>query len=197
MKNSNKGFTLIEVLITLFCISIILTAIYSTFFTVSNAIRGVDESILKLQEARAFMDIMRREIEAVQYKPDRTDLFFRFADKGNGISSLEMTTASPAIKGISQISYFAQKGEKGIILKKSIRSLASKASDDFELLSDVGKFELKVRQSDGDVTSWNTSVVKKMPVSVDITLVIKMKSGDGFVDFSLSETAIICVGEKI
>ena len=58
------GFTLIEVLLAVFLLTIILSAIYTAFFVIHDATTITGNMVVKLQEARATMDLMRREIEA-------------------------------------------------------------------------------------------------------------------------------------
>ena len=52
-----KGFTLLEVLIAVAILSIVLTALYGTFFMSSRAMEDMDESTTKLQESRKAIDI--------------------------------------------------------------------------------------------------------------------------------------------
>ncbi len=49
---SIKGFTLIEMLLALALLSIVLGALYSTFFLSHRAMEGIDGGLVKLQECR-------------------------------------------------------------------------------------------------------------------------------------------------
>jgi prepilin-type N-terminal cleavage/methylation domain-containing protein len=63
-----SGFTLIEILISLALLTIVLGAIYSSFFSVQSALERFDSVSLKYHEARTALDIMRREIESAILK---------------------------------------------------------------------------------------------------------------------------------
>ena len=58
------GFTLIEVLVAVFLLAVILGAVYTAFFVIHDATTITGNMVIRLQEARASMDLMRREIEA-------------------------------------------------------------------------------------------------------------------------------------
>ena len=63
-------FTLIEILVAVAILSVVLAAIYSTFFLSHKAIEGMDESMVKFQEARRALDILRRELDSAFYVPE-------------------------------------------------------------------------------------------------------------------------------
>ncbi|MBI4839084.1 MAG: prepilin-type N-terminal cleavage/methylation domain-containing protein [Nitrospirae bacterium] len=61
--NSRRaGFTLIEVLLSLVLLTVMLGAVYGSFFSVQKALERFNGVSLKYQEARTALDIMRREI---------------------------------------------------------------------------------------------------------------------------------------
>src|SRR5512147_2688640 len=62
-----KGFTLLEVLVALGISIIVMTALYSSFFLSRKAVDAVDDSLLRLQESRALLDIIKREMESSLY----------------------------------------------------------------------------------------------------------------------------------
>ncbi|HYA13014.1 MAG TPA: prepilin-type N-terminal cleavage/methylation domain-containing protein, partial [Syntrophales bacterium] len=70
IRGKTQGFTLIEVLIAIAIMAVVLIALYNTFDLAGRAVFGVDRSLVKLQEARAFVDTLKREIESAFYSQD-------------------------------------------------------------------------------------------------------------------------------
>ena len=121
-----KGFTLLEVLIAVAILSIVLGAIYSTFFLSNRAMEGMDESMTKLQESRRAIDILRRELDALYYKETREDTFLKIVDKdnyGKQASQLEFTAFSTLTPGLSKISYYVEEKDRKQILYQEDRLL--------------------------------------------------------------------------
>ena len=101
-----RGFTLIEILIAVAILSIVLAAIYSTFFLAHRAIDGMDESMVKLQESRRALDILKCELDSSYVTRDK-NTFFRMSDRdifGKEASHLDFTTFSTLRPGLSRIS---------------------------------------------------------------------------------------------
>ncbi len=118
-----KGFTLLEVLIAVAILSIVLGAIYSTFFLSNRAMEGMDESMTKLQESRRAIDILRRELDALYYKETREDTFLKIVDKdnyGKQATQLDFTAFTTLMPGLSKISYYVEEKDKKQILFKKI-----------------------------------------------------------------------------
>ena len=106
-----KGFTLLELLIAMVLFSIILAAIYGSFFLSYRAMTGLDESLLKLQECRTAIDVMTREGESILYKPGNASSLVKVEDKdfyGKQASRLTFTAFSPLSSGMALISYYVE-----------------------------------------------------------------------------------------
>lgn len=66
-QHGHKGFTLIEILISLVITAIVMTGIFSTFNTQSKTFNTQQQVTEMQQNARASMDIMSREIRMAGY----------------------------------------------------------------------------------------------------------------------------------
>jgi len=143
-KSRRAGFTLIEILLSLVLLTIVLGAVYTSFFTVQSALERFDDISLKYHEIRTALDIMRREIEGAFLSELRTQnserkTHFIIEDRdifGKPASRLYLTTFSFKGSGISVISYYLlnesslrQEKDKGLILIK-VESPASMALTD-------------------------------------------------------------------
>jgi prepilin-type N-terminal cleavage/methylation domain-containing protein len=178
-QREGAGFTLIEVLISVAILSVILAAIYSTFFLSQKAVDGMDESMLKLQEARKAIDILRRELDsAVYYDVDKYTLF-KIMDRdiyGKQAAQLTFTTFSPLRPGLSRISYYMEEKEGKInLLKKMESSYIDEETEGIDIIEGLEAFTVEAMYNDIWVRTWDTDINKSMPYEIKISLTIAIK----------------------
>lgn len=195
-----------EVLIAVAIFSLVLVALYSTFFLSYRALNVVDESLLKLQEARFFMDTLKREIESAVYSEDKPYTVFKIDDRdyyGRQASQIMVTSLSPLIKGLSKITYTVEERDGRLIIRKSMITAVTRASEDkgMDLLEDIASFTLEVKLNDRWVKTWDSRLAKSIPEEVKITLAVfirnKEKEGDSGMPFSVSEIARPRIGRTL
>jgi prepilin-type N-terminal cleavage/methylation domain-containing protein len=171
------GFTLIELLVSVVLLSIVLGAVYSTFFLAHRALDGMDDSILKLRECRMFMDTIVRETDSLMvaqkygaFKLEDRDVF------GKETSRFTFTAFSPLVPGLSVISYYADQKDGKLVLFKKIGSVSgTKEPEPVELMDGIGAFEVDVLNGDNWVKTWDYAETKKVPDEIKITLTIMLK----------------------
>jgi general secretion pathway protein J len=192
-KKRGAGFTLIEVLIAIAILSIVLTAIYSTFFLSYRAIDGMDEYMLKLQESRMAIDILRRELDSAFYRGNETNTLLKIQDRdinGKQASQLTFTTFSPLRPGLSRISYYIEdKDGKLNLFKKLESSYSKKKTDGVDIIDDLEAFTVEVLYNDRWVKTWDTDVTKNIPDAIRIGLSIMIK-GNKMTIFDVSSPRI-------
>lgn len=178
-KTYNSGFTLIELLIAISILSIILTAIYSTFFLSYKAINDVDEAIIKMQELRTALDILRREINSAVYESGYNKTFFKIIDKdfkGKSANEVRFTTFSVLIPGISEVSYYVDERDSKLILHKKIKSIFNREDGQAtDIIEDIDEFSVEARYNDKWVKTWDTEINKSLPEELRITLSVNIK----------------------
>ena len=175
----SHGFTLIEILVAVAILSILLAAIYSTFFLSYKAIEGMDESMVKLQEARRALDILKREIDSTFYAVGDQNTFFRIVDRdvyGKQATRLEFTAFSPQRPGVSRITYFIEDKEGKLVLFKKVESPYRKEeTEEADIIEDMDSFGIEAKFNDTWVKTWDTGINKDMPEEVRINLAITIK----------------------
>lgn len=189
----NKGFTLLEVLLSLLLLTIVLGAIYSTFFLAQKAVTGIDESLLKLQEGRALLDTLSREIDAAVYTSGRKQSRLKIEDRdiyGRQTSRLTFTALSPLRPGLSRITYHIEEHDKVLILYKKMdnpykdisetdtadsRTNASDPNKPVDMIEGLESFTVEAKEGANWVKTWDTEETKRMPEEVRVTLVFKIK----------------------
>jgi general secretion pathway protein J len=176
----NNGFTLIEVLIAVAILSIVLAAIYSTFFLSHRAIEGMDESMLKLQESRRAIDILRRELDSAFYREKESNTFLKIEDRdiyGKQAAQLTFTTFSPLRPGLSKISYYIEDKDGKLSLFKKIESPYSKEkTEGVDIIEDLEEFTVEAKYNDKWVKTWDTEIIKDKPNEIRIGLTIMIKA---------------------
>lgn len=206
LLRSGKGFTLLEVLIAIGIFSLVLVALYSTFFLSHRALNVADNSLLKLQEARFFMDTLKREIESAVYSEDKPYTVFKIDDRdyyGRQASQMIVTSLSPLIKGLSKITYTAEERDGRLIIRKSMITAFTQVPEEkgVDFLEDIASFTLEVKINDRWVKTWDSGLAKSIPEEVRITLAVFIRDrervGDSGMPFFTSEIARPRIGRTI
>ncbi len=176
------GFTLLEVLIAFAITCIIMAALYSTFFISHKAVTTVDDSLLRLQECRATLDVMKRELESCLYDRNKNYTVFKLEDRdffGKETSQLTFTSFSPLLPGLSKIAYTVEEDDKKLTLNKSMISAYSQPTDkpmSVPLIEDIQSFTVEALYNGKWVKTWDGEL-SNLPEQVRITVSICPKKG--------------------
>ncbi|HUO76426.1 MAG TPA: type II secretion system protein GspJ [Thermodesulfovibrionales bacterium] len=179
----DQGFTLLEVLVALGISAIIMTALYSAFFLSRKAVDAVDDSLLRLQESRALLDIIKREMESALYESVKPYTLFKLEDRdyyGKQASRVSFTSFSPLIPGLAKIGYSVEEGDGKLVLKKSIGSAFAKTGEpkSIELMEDVESFTVEARYGDKWVKTWDSAESNSMPEEIRVSVKVYTKKGE-------------------
>lgn len=178
-KKSINGFTLIEILVAVAILSVVLTAIYSTFFLLHRAVENSDESITKLQEARKALEIIRCELESAVFNENLKDTQIKIKDKdyySNPASQIIFTTFTSLKPGLSRLSYYIEEKDRRLTLYKKIESgVSDKTENTAELIEGIEGFLIEAKFEDKWVKTWDTEINNKIPEQIRISLIFKIK----------------------
>lgn len=192
---ADNGFTLIEVLVAFLILSIVIAALYSTFFVSRRAIDSVDDSLIRLQEARAVVDTLRKELEASLYSKEKEYAIFKLSDRdfyGRQASQAIFTSFSGLLPGLSKITYTVEEKEGVLVLKKEIVQAFTKPASHnyFGLIEDIGSFTIEARYNDQWVKTWDSSLSNSIPDEIRISIKIAPKKREGMRDNQVSRELI-------
>lgn len=178
-RKTQHGFTLIEVLVSLTLLTVVLGAVYSSFFSVQRAVERFDNVSLRYHEARTTLDILRREIEAAILKnPKQEDVLdresFEVKDRdifGKTVSSLDLTAFSFRGTGMSTLSYFVQDDNEVLSLMKNEKPpIIESEGYTVDLINGIESFTVEVLFNNKWVKTWNAADTRKLPEAVRVTL---------------------------
>jgi general secretion pathway protein J len=175
-----KGFTLIEILISIAILSIVLTAIYSTFFIAQRAVDGVDESLVKLQEARRALDILKCELDASFFKQADANTLLTIKDRdsyGKSASELTFTAFSILRPGLSRISYYIEEHDGSLNLCKKVEPphQTPEETEGTKIIENLSAFSIEAKYHDQWIKTWDTDINKGIPEEIRISLAFRIK----------------------
>ncbi|UCE78945.1 MAG: prepilin-type N-terminal cleavage/methylation domain-containing protein [Nitrospiraceae bacterium] len=196
----HTGFTLIEVLIAVAIFSLVMVSLYSSFSLSYRAVTEVDDSLLKLQESRGILDIIKREIESAFYEQNKDYVFFKLDDRdfyGRQASEISFTSFSPLMPGIAIISYAFDELDEKMALRKQLSSLYTSPKDSAGviLLEDIELFVIEAKYKDQWVKTWDSNATGRLPDELRIS--IAMKIGDRKDIVTVSDIARPKIGKTL
>ncbi|MCI0468885.1 MAG: prepilin-type N-terminal cleavage/methylation domain-containing protein [Nitrospirae bacterium] len=179
--NSRRGFTLIEVLIAISIVTLMLIALYGSFFLSRRAIEAVDDSLIRLQEIRMTLDIVRRETESALYEKQTPYSNIKIKDRdeyGRQTSELSLTTFSPLCRGLCSVSYYMKRKNGKFILMKDIRSAYQDKETDkkneSELIEDIETFTVEARDGKKWLRTWDSREAGKTPDEIRVAIAVNI-----------------------
>ncbi len=181
--SAEQGFTLLEVLVAVAIASVIIAALYSSFFLSRRAVDAVDDSLIRIQEIRAVLDTMKREIESAVYRKDKTYTVFKVDDRdfyGKQASQMLFTSFSPLLPGLARINYTVEESGETLVLKKMISPAFGSwpETKSTELVENMESFTVEAGYGDRLVKTWDSGSGGNMPDEIRISIKVYTKKGD-------------------
>lgn len=179
--SSNKGFTLLEILIAVSLLGILAAAVYGSYFTLVRGRERVAEGLEARRELGSTLDLIRREFSSALY--DRSDKRLRLVVEdrdhfGTPASTLELTTRVPA--------FYAGRRESGIVAVRygmaevNGRRLLTRSEQDiyfetkhavkYPQMERISGFLVECYNGSTWVRSWDTSLNNALPRMVRVTV---------------------------
>jgi len=140
-----KGFTLLELLLSITILSLVLVTIYGTLNIGSRAWEKGERDIDKLQRMRVIMDFLSREIKSAypyEVTPSEVDThkkFYAFEGKKDSISFVSTVPLRGGKKGLSWLSFWVEEGTGLVVVERD-----ALRTDIFEERNHIDKDEIEV-----------------------------------------------------
>lgn len=209
---TEKGFTLIEVLLAIFIGSIVLTVLYSSFFQIIKA-KDVAEGELDLyHEARVIFSKMSEDFQSAYPRGEvfknsviPTWTFFRGTKDGDN-SRVTLTSLSrrPSINSIdsdqAEISYYLEPVPQSdlfyLIREENPRIGTDSGGIKYPISESLVRFNLRyMTENDSEesfVDEFNSDQTGSLPKVVEVTLTLRSPRGD---DVEFNTLILIPLGE--
>lgn len=172
--SEKRGFTLLEVLLALAIVSIILAALYSSFFMAHRAVTGEEDSLVRLHEVRTLMDMIRKEVEAAV--PGRETDAFIIRDRdmyGNQASELSFSTHNSPLAGPGRVEYYVEEEDERLVLVKRLTPPGKEEEGmEAEALEEVVSFTLEALQDGSWLKTWQGP---GLPEELIITVTVPLR----------------------
>ncbi len=180
MRHNHSGFTLIEMLLALALLSIVLVALYSTFFVSQKATEGADDTLVRLQEGRMALDTLRRELDSAVYSGSNKATLFRMKESDiydKQVSTLLFTAFSPYVPGLANIEYYVEDREGRLVLLKKIKPAWDPGSNvkGTEIIEGVEGFTVECLYNGQWVSIWDAGEAGKVPDELRVTITVRIK----------------------
>jgi len=172
-----RGFTLIEVLVSLAIGALIAGAIMSTYIAIERTRSHVEENSLKQQEARNLLSQLSTELASVYVNNEDKRTFFILKDRdiyGRPASQIEFTAFSS--NGLMKFQYQIKEEENGkrLNLIKTTGPAFREESLSDEIMEEIDGFLIEVKDRDTSVRTWDTGLTGRLPERVKISLFVKI-----------------------
>lgn len=184
MARTGSGFTLVEVLLAVALSALLLTIVYSTYFSINRSIDATTEDQDALDTGRTLSELLKRDIRAIS--PGR----YPFAGKnrvieGRTFGELEFVTTALQetdplrLRRVGYALITTDKGEKILVRKESTN--LSKPLDNtaraFEVSRIITGFELQFFNGTDWVPDWDSTVAGTLPKQIRITIDVSNAKG--------------------
>jgi len=185
---SNKGFTLLEVLIALLILVLLAGALYGTYFSVTRASSAARERTGQLRDLRVTLDLLRRELSAAWYHSANTRLHFVVEDRdvfGKPASTLEFTAFTVPRQGsvpcsdVMTVRYRPlEREENSLILSRQTRDLyLDSKTEPYPLTGKIEGFLVECHDGNAWLKSWDTALNGRLPKAVRVTITVRDDNG--------------------
>jgi general secretion pathway protein J len=172
-----RGFTLIEVLVSLAIGALIAGAIMTTYIAIERTRSHVEENSLKQQEARNLLSQLSTELASLYVNSEDKRTFFILKDRdiyGRPASHIEFT--SFGIRGLMKFQYHIKEEEDGKrlnLIKTTGPAFREETLSD-EIIEDIDGFLIEVTDRGTSVRTWDTGLTGRAPEKIKISLWIKI-----------------------
>ena len=181
---SDRGFTLLEVLVALMLLVILSAALYGTYFSLMRGRETAGAKMEARRELSTTLDQLHRELSAAFYNTTNKKLHFIVEDRdffGKPASTLDFTAIAPprsdnlTASDQMQVVYKAAENDKKLLLTRQARDLYTTVDPvPYPQMEELEGFLVECYDGAKWVRTWDTKLnAAGLPKAVRITLIVK------------------------
>jgi prepilin-type N-terminal cleavage/methylation domain-containing protein len=209
---TEKGFTLIEVLLAIFIGSIVLAVLYSSFFQIMKAKDFAESELDLYHEARVVFSKMTEDFESAYPRGEvfnnslipNSSFFIGTKDGDNSRVTLTSLSRQPALNSIdsdqAEISYFLEpvpQSDLFYLMREENPQIGSNSGGiTYPISESLVSFNLAYMtdndSEEGFVDEFNSDQTGSLPKAVEVTLTMRSPRGE---DVQFSTLILIPLGE--
>jgi len=173
---TERGFTLVEMLLAVALSALLLTIVYWTYFSINRSIEATTEDQDAFDTGRILSELLKRDIRAIS--PQYPLVGKNYVIDGSTFGQVELVTTAlqetdpMRLRRVGYAVVTTDKGEKILVRKESIN--LSKPLDNtakvFEVSRIITGFQLDFFDGTNWVPGWDSSVTKVLPTQIRITI---------------------------
>lgn len=178
ISGANRGFTLIEVLVAVGLTAILCAALYSTFFSISNAGGRAGKTTDNYIEAGYFLDRFGREVRSSYYRRTNNLTFFNGGRQGeSGAITFTamvypvMSTEAP-MGDLIAVNYFVREEGGRMDLMKEVWNPGQEERFTVEVIEDIRGFEVSFFNGKDWAGAWDATLEGQTPQAIEAKVVL-------------------------
>ncbi len=181
---TQKGFTLLEVMIAVAIAAFLMTTIYGVFTSTSRAHRKVEDSSSRFHQTRVFFERFSRELRGANWSADNAGTAFVCTVEDNQFKEIRFSTSADAVYGTAgsngmMVRYILEEDAEDFKTLYRSTSVAEKPdsseASQYIMVSHISAMGLRFYNKGDWFEKWNSEDEKKLPRMVEITLHIQFE----------------------
>ncbi len=177
--SGSPGFTLIELLVAVAIGSVIISALYATFFSVLGVGSVADERLDSKLSVGRFLDRFSRDIEGAYFNPAReyTGLYGAITGPGSEIRLTTFTypviTDRGPVSDLVTVRYHLKESGNGYTLYRESSNPYIAEKYDIELIESVETMKIKYLSNGIWTGVWDSATYKGLPDGVRVEVLLQ------------------------
>ncbi|HNZ58064.1 MAG TPA: type II secretion system protein GspJ [Syntrophorhabdaceae bacterium] len=193
---NKRGFTLLEALMAVALSSLLMLAVYVTYFSVNRSIEAASEEQDVLETGRILIELIKQDLRGITLSGDASFIGKLVKKEGDEpVSKLDFVTSSSMGQnpfGYSEVGYYLIKDltDKYVMIRREAKEVKGDPTEGgvfYELTQMVTSFKLSYYDGFDWQEEWDSKALGKLPKQVRIFIKVKDEKGNSK-EFTTDET---------
>lgn len=182
-----RGFTLLEALLAVALSSLLMLAVYVTYFSINRSIEAASEEQDVLETGRILLELIKQDLRGITILNDASFIGKLIKKEGDEpVSKLDFVTSSSMGEnpfGYSEVGYYLIKdlSDKYVLIRREAKEVKGDPTEGgvfYELTQMVTSFKLSYYDGFDWLEEWDSRSSGKLPKQVRIFIKVKDEKGN-------------------